>query len=346
MRREIAIILTITALFGGSGCSENDPSPFIPFVDESFPNLDIQTVASLETPYETVFSSSSGGRLTGEVTLADISAKLVDIFSGAELLEAEKETERGLAVWKIKLKMPGGGILKLAFVQELGEILKMEGKSGPFTYDVDPGGDFIKLSEAFSIAITGHQGEVVKWELSLEEENRWEYEIHLENSSGRYEVEINAFTGELLDIKVKGENDDREDENEDHETTISDGLANYVHGFLAGEIIHAESEEGDSGWKIYIKTSEGAVVEFRISSEPFSIQKIEGEKGPFSYNIEPGEDRISFGAAKEIALNHTSGEIEEWQLFKDGDLWIYELEIGNADGTFEVEINAITGEII
>jgi len=346
MRDKRNVFLLIVVIFWGFGCTNNDPSPFSPYFQESFPDLDLGTISGLETPYENIFGNPSGGRTDGTPpTLSEISTKLADIFPDAVVLAAELETERGLSVWDIKLKMPGGGILRIDFVQDLGEILKMEGKTGPFTYDVNPGGDFISLSDAFTAAKSSQDGDIVKWKLSLEEENKWEYEVHINNEAGRFEIEVNAFTGELLSTKIKEENDDREDnEDEDKTDSISQELENYVHNLLAGDIVHSEVE--DSDWKIYVKTSEGAVVQFRITDTPYTIVKIEGEHGPFTYDIDPGENRITFASAKEIALGNTSGEIEEWQLGSSGDSWIYEFEISNADGTSEIKIDALTGDIL
>lgn len=345
MKNRAIRLLLGAALLWGFGCTEQNPSPFSPYFQESFPDLDIATISGLETPYETIFGNPSGGRTTETPTLSEISTKLADIFPDAIVLEAEVETERGLSVWDIKLKMPGGGILKIDFVQDLGEILKMEGKTGPFTYDVNPGGDFISLSDAFTVAKSSQDGEVVKWKLSLEEENRWEYEVHITNENGRFEIEVNAFTGELLDTKIKDENDDRDGEDEEDKTdSISQELENYVHNLLPGEIVHSEVE--DSNWRIYVKTSEGAVVKFRISENPYAIEKIEGEHGPFTYNIDPGNDRITFAAAKEIALGNVDGEVEAWELFMSGDKWIYEFEISNVNGETEVKIDAYTGEVL
>lgn len=341
--KKIMIVASLVTFWAVTSCSDDDVLPTSMYFNETFPDLDVQTISALETPYEDVFASPAGGRLTEGINLDEISIKLEDIFNGAVILEIETDTERGLAVWEIKLKMPGGGILEVYFVQELGEILKIEGKSGPFDYEVSPGGDFISLTTAIASAKSFKDGDVVKWELELEENNQWEYEIHIENGSERFEVEVNAFTGELISAKEKEEDDDHE--SEDFHATISQNLEDFIHGYLQGQIIHVEYEMEDLAWNIYVKTEAGGIVEFTVSDDPYSILEIEGEEGPFDYDIMV-DGLISLAAAKEIALNHIDGELHEWELQMHSNQWIYEFSIKNTNGEFEVKIDAVTGEIL
>lgn len=340
-----------------------------PFVNESFEDLTIETFQNLESPYEAIFGQSSGGRVTGDFAdLAEIAAKLEEIFPDVDILEIESDMERGLEVWEIKLKMPGGGILKLRFVQELGEIIKMKGVTGPFDYEIDPGGSFISFQAAKALALEAVHGEIHAWSLELEEDNEWEYEFHIVNGDRRFEVEIRGFGLEVISIREKdhdededndGEDEgDEEDDDGDHEEDNIDAPEAVVHfaqELFEGTIKHSEREHTDNGtlWKLYLINKEEAAVKMKllVVGDDITLVSIEGEHGPFNYNIEPGMELLSLVEVLENVYRETEeAELIEWRLSQDHahdePLWIYEFKLKSETARYYVKINADTGEFL
>lgn len=363
MRKIQASILLVGLLV--FACNTPTENNFQSFVNESFPDLDISTIQNLETPYESVFNTSSG-RVSGDIiNLSEISDKLSGIFPDAELLEAELEMERGLEVWEIKLKMPSGGIVKIKFLKEIGEIIKMKGKPGPYDYEIDPGGSFIPFSEAKELALTTVEGEIAKWTLELEENNEWEYEFHIIGSEKRFEVEIKGFEATVISVKEKhddededndgedeGEDEDEDDEkDEDENTPAPDAIVNLAKDIFDGEVIHSEEHNEDEGleWKLYLENTSGAIVKFIILDDPIEVKKIEGEKGPFDYNINLGDDLLTLEQALEKVWTEVEGELTQWELKMEhndeGHYWQYEFEVTSTTVRYKIEMNAHTGEI-
>lgn len=127
--------------------------------------------------------------------------------------------------------------------------------------------DIISQDEAVSIARTVAEGDVRKIELD-EDDGRLEYEIEI----GNYDIEIDAVTGEILDVD-HDDDDDRDD--------VPAGI---------------------------VTTS----------------------------------DMISQDEAIEIARTVADGNLHKVELDEDDGRLEYEIEIGN----YDVEIDAITGEIL
>jgi len=364
MNKSKASILLVGLL--AFACSKTIETSSENFTNEVFADLNIATVQSLETPYEAVFGGATGGRSSGEiVNLSDISAKLSDIFPDAEILEAEVDMERGLEVWEIKLKMLGGGILKVDVLKELGEIIKLKGESGPFTYEVDPGGSFIPFLQAKELALGAANGAITKWSLELEENNEWEYEFHIIGAEKRFEVEIKGFKAEVLTIKEKQEDQDEDNDGEDEgddegEENDEDGesimapdfVINLIKGYFEGDVVESEKHHNDRGtsWKLYLENEQGAIMKFEVIESSMEIVKMSGEKGPFDYNIELNDTVISLQTALEKVFMAVEGELTQWELEVDdhegSNHWQYEFEVTGATLRYEIKINAETGEII
>gem|GEM_PF-2372906 len=349
-------------------CNSTNEPLFKSFVNESFADLTISEVQSLETPFQSVFNTPSSGRVTtGFADLAEIFNKLADIFPDADILGAETETERGLTVWSIKIIMPNGGLVKFKFVQELGLIIKMKGKSGPFDYEIDPGGDFIPFSAAMALAIETVGGEVHAWGLQLEENNQWEYGFQMVNGDKRYEVEIKGFAKEVIDVKEKtpeqDKNNDGVDEGKDESENGKDEEANvdlpanvldFAMGLFKGTVSHSEFHEGDmhNYWKAYIENEAGSVVKIKIIDDPLSLYKIGGEHGPFDYEIVPGMELLSLQTVLEDVFRETEGgDLTEWALEQDDNdagevFWVYQFHVKRELVDYEIKMNAATGEFL
>ncbi|WP_296621249.1 PepSY domain-containing protein [Marivirga sp.] len=102
---------------------------------------------------------------------------------------------------------------------------------------------------------------------------------------------------------------------------------------------------GVTYFEIDVKTSSGAIIEFEYYQEDGSLKGIEGDQGPFDYEVDPGMGLIKFSAAKDAALNAQPGEVLRWSLKEEfPDVWIYTFEVLASNGEeFEVGVNAQTG---
>ncbi len=365
----ISKISILLVAFWVISCAKPQESGFSSFTNEVFPDLDIATLQNLETPYETVFATS-GGRLSGTViSLADISTKLNEIFREATVLEAEPSTERGIEIWEIKLKMATGGIVKLDFAKEIGEIIKIKGQTGPFDYEIDPQGSFITFSEARQIALDAVGGEIKKWSLELEENNEWEYEFHTVGDKGRFEVEVKGFEATVLTIKEKAadqdedndgveegdkEHDGNDDGNdEDSNTPAPEAVVLLAKSLFEGNVVQSEKhtdEESGIIWKLYLENTAGAVVKFSIAEDPLAVEKAGGEQGPFTYNIEINDEVVSLAAALDKVFTEVEGELTQWELKREHEMntsqWQYEFEVTGTTVRYEIKMNAETGELI
>lgn len=347
-------------------CSEDDDLNVVSYSEESFPNLTLSTFDNLETPFASSFNS--GGRVKQTaLTIDEVVDKLQSLFPTATIIEIERETERSIPVWQAKIKMSSGGIIKIKVMEGLGKIIKMKGKTGPFDYDFDPEGSFITFNEAKQIALNAVPGELMSWSLELEEENQWEYEFHIVSNSRRVEVEVRGFNTEVIAVKEKGDDDDDDNDGEEDEGELEDEMEHgdddndhtpasadvteFVNAIFSGTIIHSERHElaGIVYWEVYTKNQAGAVIKIKLKEGPLSLLKIEGEVGPFDYAVEPGGDILTFDEAAEIVFNEVQGDITEWQLdyeLENGEArWEYEFEVQGDGVSYELEINAITGEI-
>lgn len=351
-------------------CTSDNETSFQPYSADQLGNLTLDIVNGIETPYASVIKASGGRVNTEAITLAEIAQQLADIFPEAVVLGAESETERGLEVWSIKLKMPGDGILKIKFVKELGKIIKIKGKPGPYDYEIDAGGSFIKFSEAKALALGVIAGEIKSWKLQIEEENAWEFEFHIVQGNRRFEIEIKGFDQEVLSVKEKHDGDDEDndgddegDDDDDHNVHMDAPAAvvDFVNSLFDGTITHSElrdseHENDDNGsgnqsavWKVYVENAEGAVVMFKVAEDPLELLEMGGEVGPFTYDIDPGNDLISFAEAMDIVSNEVSGDLMEWELEPEEHqgqiVWTYEFEVHGANVNYEIEIDALTGQI-
>ncbi|MCX2744106.1 PepSY domain-containing protein [Mangrovivirga sp. M17] len=105
-------------------------------------------------------------------------------------------------------------------------------------------------------------------------------------------------------------------------------------------------------YDIDVVTTEGAVLEFEYFQEDGSLKEIEGDSGPFDYEVNPGMGLILFSVAKAAALEAITaqpGEVLRWSLEFDAtaDAWVYTFEVLDANSEdLTVRINAASGTVI
>ena len=339
--KKIIIALVLPAIFLFS-CSENEDvmSPYQDFEPENLENLSLNLLQSIETPYQSALQTS-GGR-TSEM---DVRALMETLLAGAKVIDVSLDEERGLQVIELEIKMAQGGIVEVKLLTDLSHIVELEGKRGPFNYEIDPMGSFITLAQALSAAQAEIDGQMIRWELELEENDTWEYEIHLRSQGRLYEVEIHAFTGEVISIKQFDDDDE-----EKYHDYFEDGddynapqeIIDKALAILDGEVIYSEGDDDD--YEVYIETANGGVVAFEFDDDG-DLEEVEGEKGPFDYNFQI-DGLISFNEAKNAALNEADGQIKNWDLDLVDDKPYFEFEIMFNGVEYEIEIDAVSGEVL
>ena len=107
--------------------------------------------------------------------------------------------------------------------------------------------------------------------------------------------------------------------------------------------------EGAVYYEVDITASSGAVIEVELFQATGELKEIEGDNGPFSYEVDPGMGLKTFTQAKAAALAAQPGDVLSWSLEKDSSsgLWGYEFVILDSNQEdHAVRINASTGEVI
>ncbi|MFT7159930.1 MAG: hypothetical protein ACI9GZ_001102 [Bacteroidia bacterium] len=333
------------------------------FETEVFEDMTIADLQSLETPFETQMNAaipSSGRTSTGSTTF--ILAVLLDVLEGATFKSIEDDEERGLASYRIKLRLSDESILEIVISKDVFEILEIVGYGGAFEYDIDPESNFISLKEAFEKAKVAQSGDVVHWELELEEDNKWEYEIHIENDLGRFEIEVDAFTGKILGINELDEDDkkefetEKEDEDEKDEKEsqkLPENIKNTLLSITGAKLVYAEREEGDSDerdiWNIYVETESEAIIYLEITDDTEDLIYAKGDKGPFDYDIILGGNFISLKEALIRVNDEMQSETYYWYyeqiVVEEKEHWAFIIKVKDNKGVYhKIAIDAITME--
>ncbi len=103
-------------------------------------------------------------------------------------------------------------------------VVKIEGDE-PVDYNINPGGDFILLSQAITAATQSVDGSIGDWELEYDG-NRWVYDLEYEyvrdENDDDIEILVDAFNGNVLgvyrdDFEDDDEVDDINDGDEHHD---------------------------------------------------------------------------------------------------------------------------------
>lgn len=157
----------------------------------------------------------------------------------------------------------------------------------------------LTTKEIREIVLDKYPGEVE--EIELERENgKLVYEAELKGPKGEYEVKLDAFTGEVVNLKEKAP-----------QTSQNDDVSQQTNNEANEQANDNKSTRSDG------KPSENS-------------------------EQSPSPIRISIDQAAEIALQEVPGTIKEME----SDVITYEFEIETDSGEAEIEIDALTGEII
>lgn len=99
-------------------------------------------------------------------------------------------------------------------------------------------------------------------------------------------------------------------------------------------------------WVISATGKDNCTFKVELTCEDNSLLKINAEEGPFEYELDPGENFISFSAAKKIAEEFTGVKTLKWNLYKNRKIWEYSFWLFLKSGKAQVRVNAESGEIL
>lgn len=131
---------------------------------------------------------------------------------------------------------------------------------------------------------------------------------------------------------------------------ISQNIIDTSLQLFDGEILEKKSTklDGIDVWKVRIENNSGAVVSFYWQRSYTKLFRIEGEKGPFNYDIKPPLTVLVLSTARFLALeSYESGELLSWRLIRDSSLnqqWVYQFFIKERESP--ISINAASGDIV
>lgn len=125
----------------------------------------------------------------------DAEMSALELIEGT-VREKEKEKEEGVAAWKVEVITTGGAEIEFYFSQEDNSLLRIDGESAPFDYDLNPGNGLLSFQEALAIAANETDQSLEEWRLRREDKynNAWVYSLEYDN----IKIIINAKTGAIL----------------------------------------------------------------------------------------------------------------------------------------------------
>jgi len=268
--------------------------------------------------------------------------------AGGTVMGSELRLERGLEVYEVDVLRPSGTLVQVEVVRETGEILEMEARhhqAGDDDITLDD--RFLSLEDALARGQEHEAGEVEEWELELDEQHRWRYEVRVRRSGDDLmEVELDAETGELRRHGPEAELEDSwEDEHHlSRMSTLPQMIRDAAQALLPGEVVKAEAE-GEHGarvWKVTVRTTDGAEVELRFTATSARLYRAESETdGPFAYDLAPA-GILSLNEARAAADLTAAESLSAWELERQSDVLVWRLE---AEGGEDVEVDAYTGQV-
>ncbi len=122
--------------------------------------------------------------------------------------------------------------------------------------------------------------------------------------------------------------------------------------YFDGDVIekYQDTEDGVAVWKVKIRNSKGSVLKFYWRVSDGSLYEMEGETGPFDYEVVPGNNLINFQAALTIAKGSVKNDnLQGWYLKKESrfkDIWVYEFEFDINGNDIKVYIDAASGNVL
>ncbi|MCI9446427.1 MAG: hypothetical protein HFH36_03355 [Lachnospiraceae bacterium] len=176
------------------------------------------------------------------------------------------------------------------------------------------------------------------------------YEIKFCTSDYKYEYEIDALTGAVHDKEVKrchaGSGDDIEHTGRYIGMEQAEKIALEEAG--GGRIIKSKLDV-DDGVAVYeVEVAEGNYeYEIKIHAETGTVLKVEREYKPYPDVPQEPDDYIGLEQAKRIALEAVGGgRVVKAEFDMEDGQPMYEIEIAEGSWEYELEIHAVTGDIL
>lgn len=122
----------------------------------------------------------------------------------------------------------------------------------------------------------------------------------------------------------------------------------YTLSIIEGEIIKVEKKykKGNPLWNINLITKEKATIELELDLKSDKVLSIEASEGPFSYDIKPDSNLVSFSTAKKSAEELAGEKVLKWRFNQNREKWEYSFWLFTKSGTAQVKVDAESGEII
>lgn len=140
--------------------------------------------------------------------------------------------------------------------------------------------------------------------------------------------------------------------NDDTTVAVPQEIISNSLDFFDGTVIEKgiETENGIEAWEVEIQNSAGAIVRFYWVVDNKTLVKIEGDQGPFTYEINPGGGLINFTTARTFAVSAVKNDaLVAWELEQEeefADDWVYEFEIADGMDDKTVYIDAMNGNVL
>jgi uncharacterized membrane protein YkoI len=166
---------------------------------------DTETYQNIQTerlqPQDNIDNNGGlAGNYDGNVP-TDVVSQALAILNGTVIYTDSDDDD-----YEIYIETSSGAVVE--FYYEDNKLEEMEGEKGPFDYDFRVDG-FISFAEALGIALNQVDGTLAEWDLDVDDDHYFEFDVNLNGK--RYEVEIDAISGDVLEV----DDDDDDDEDDD-----------------------------------------------------------------------------------------------------------------------------------
>ncbi len=302
-------------------------------------------------------------------------------------LEIEWEYEKGRPTYEVEFYV-GQTKYEYDIDAATGAILDTEIKPRPTGSKNDntsgtadplkPPADAIGLGKALSIAL-GHLGvtenQVAKLEIEQErEDGKWIYEVEFVYDNKEYEYEIDAVSGQILEISIEPLPGSGSQAGKPQPGAPTAGVGEEIGtrqalsialqhlGVAESQVakLEVEREREDGKWIYEVEfVYQGKEYEYEIDAVSGQILEISIETLPDSAGSKPQpgaptagtEDEIGPQQALAIALRHlgvTESQISKLEIEREREdgKWVYEVEFVYQGKEYEYEIDAVSGEVL
>ncbi|WP_397536915.1 PepSY domain-containing protein [Rummeliibacillus pycnus] len=194
-------------------------------------------------------------------------------------------------------------------------------------------GNILSPNEISKRALNYVKGQVYKVE--LDEKNGPIYEVDVKSKQARYDLKLDAKTGELLEKSTKYSSDD----------SIGNKMIGIAKAkkislkLINGKIQKAELDLQGCVYKIVILKGK---YEYKIDINAFTGKIVKKDKVKISGS--KSRQVISLNKAKQIALNYMNGVVKKVKYNRDNGTYV--VHISKNSRTYRFDIDAYTGEII